>query len=534
MWALAKLDLSPDAAALSSEIAANAAPFVLRSLGGASPQGLANLLWSYSKLPAAPQPVVAALVAKIATELRASLRAEPAAAGAMGGEQQRPAFDAQALSNSVWALAHLKTRGLDLSALGGAAEAFLEAVALAATRALARLQRSLLALPRGASGAPDAGALLAAAEQEFSCQALVNIVWSEAALAGPACAAHPPLAALFAAANAEAAGRLRATAALLRARRPLPHHHGGGGAGFNEQALANVVHAYERAGLLNGDLLGAVFDVAALRLQMGATSGGGMRDGGGRDGSHDGGAGVLSFKPQELCTLLKACHSGAAPPWALLEALFAVLAARPAAVDGWAAAERAELARAVELYQLRQRAEAAAAAARDAAAAAALRAQLEALEQQMRGIQQQQQQAPAVPAFGALGSETSSSMGASPRTPGAGGDGPAAPALAPAAPSPPLPLPLPFASAAAPQPAVCEPGLFEALATSTAGSLWGSGVAAPAASVRADLSGLLPMTPPPGLGGLGPAAAAAAGLPPWAGMARPAGLGAAGGAAGRY
>jgi hypothetical protein len=38
VWALAKLDLSSDEAALSTEIALNAAPFVLRCLNGSSPQ----------------------------------------------------------------------------------------------------------------------------------------------------------------------------------------------------------------------------------------------------------------------------------------------------------------------------------------------------------------------------------------------------------------------------------------------------------------------------------------------------------------
>ena len=38
LWALAKLDLSSDAEALSTEIALNAAPFVLRNLANSSPQ----------------------------------------------------------------------------------------------------------------------------------------------------------------------------------------------------------------------------------------------------------------------------------------------------------------------------------------------------------------------------------------------------------------------------------------------------------------------------------------------------------------
>ena len=117
LWALAKLDLAPaDSAAgggangaggaggassggggcaLSTEIAACAAPLVLRALPTFTPQGLANALWSLSKLPpaAAPPDVVAALAGRIAAELTAALRATPRDAGP---------FDAQALSNSVW------------------------------------------------------------------------------------------------------------------------------------------------------------------------------------------------------------------------------------------------------------------------------------------------------------------------------------------------------------------------------------------------------------------------------------------------
>lgn len=36
--------------------------------------------------------------------------------------------------------------------------------------------------------------------------------------------------------------------------------------GFNEQALSNVVYAYEKAGMLDRELLQWVFSVASLRL----------------------------------------------------------------------------------------------------------------------------------------------------------------------------------------------------------------------------------------------------------------------------
>ncbi|GBF95057.1 hypothetical protein Rsub_07558 [Raphidocelis subcapitata] len=405
VWALAKLDLSSDEAALSNEIALNVAPFVLRSLGSSSPQGLANTLWSYAKLPAPPIDVVAALVARIGGELRSALRS---------GSEARP-FDAQALSNSIWALAHLKSRGMELEAFGSEAVGFLEAVAAAATRMLSRLQQQLLSLPRGGGGAsaPDASQLLAAAEADFSCQALVNIAWALATIAGPACATHAPFRALFAVVNAESIGRLRATAVLLRARAPLPYH--GGGQGFNEQALSNEVYAFDKAGLLQRDLLAAILDVATLRLQLGGGPGGG-------GGSHDGGAG-LSFKPQELVTLLKACHSGVAPPWGFLSALLQLLAHNPAAVDHWSQAERAELQRAYLLYR-QHTAQAAAAAAGagpgaglgGAGGGSALLAQLSMLEaqaqaqaqhaqaqaQQQQQESQQQQQALVAALAGAL------------------------------------------------------------------------------------------------------------------------------------
>lgn len=58
--------------------------------------------------------------------------------------------------------------------------------------------------------------------------------------------------------------RLHATAVVLQAGQPLPYH---GVGGFNEQALSNAVYAFEKAGLLQEDLLTAIFDVSVLRLQ---------------------------------------------------------------------------------------------------------------------------------------------------------------------------------------------------------------------------------------------------------------------------
>ncbi len=77
--------------------------------------------------------------------------------------------------------------------------------------------------------------------------------------------------------------RLHATGNLLRAGRPLPTHASGGG--FNEQALSNVVFAFDKAGLLRKELLEHVFMVAALRLMQ-------------TDGSSQ-----LVFKPQVRCVI---------------------------------------------------------------------------------------------------------------------------------------------------------------------------------------------------------------------------------------
>ncbi len=52
---------------------------------------------------------------------------------------------------------------------------------------------------------------------------------------------------------------------------------------------------------------------------------------------------------QELCTLLKTCHSGIAEPWSFLTALLRVSTHHPAATASWAAAEQAELHRAYQL-----------------------------------------------------------------------------------------------------------------------------------------------------------------------------------------
>eukprot|EP00878_Enallax_costatus_P012598 GHUV01013157.1.p1 GENE.GHUV01013157.1~~GHUV01013157.1.p1 ORF type:complete len:745 (+),score=296.48 GHUV01013157.1:610-2844(+) len=327
-WALAKLDLSNDDSALTTELALTVAPFIIRSLDSSSPQGLANMLWSYAKLPVAPPAVVNALVAKITDQLVL--------------QSQRPdrasTFDAQALSNSIWALAHLKSRGMEVDALRNPAlMRFMNELAAAAAHALARPHATLT--PPGTNSEvrlPEAQRYLALVEREFSCQALVNIAWSFATLLGVACTQQPSIHQLFLLIHSESLVRLRCTALALSSGQNLPYV---GGGGFNEQALSNAVYAFDKVGLLSSELLSAVFEVSALRLQRGSAS------------HHPD---LASFKPQELCTLLKACHANIAPPWVFLGSLLQLLSTHPAMADSWTAQERLELHRACQLYLVHQ------------------------------------------------------------------------------------------------------------------------------------------------------------------------------------
>jgi hypothetical protein len=116
-------------------------------------------------------------------------------------------------------------------------------------------------------------------------QALVNIAWSFATLLGVACCQQPAIHQLFLLIHNESLTRLRCTALTLSSGQSLPYI---GGGGFNEQALSNAVYAFDKSGLLSSELLTAVFEVSALRLQRGGAS-----------HHHE------TFKPQELCTLLK-------------------------------------------------------------------------------------------------------------------------------------------------------------------------------------------------------------------------------------
>jgi hypothetical protein len=217
---------------------------------------------------------------------------------------------------------------------------FMAELARAAGRCLLGPHASLA--PPGRSGGelrlPECQRYLALVEREFSCQALVNIAWSFATLLGPAAPATPAVQQLFLLIHDESITRLRCTAVVLGSGQPLPYV---GGGGFNEQALSNAVYAFDKVGLVSRELLGAVFEVSALRLRRGSMA------------HHPD---LTTFKPQELCTLLKACHShiNIAPPWVFLSSLLRLLGAHPHMADSWTAAERCELQRACQLFAAHQ------------------------------------------------------------------------------------------------------------------------------------------------------------------------------------
>lgn len=79
----------------------------------------------------------------------------------------------QALSNSIWALAHLKSRGMEVDALRHPhLMRFLNELAGAAARALVR-PHATLPPPGSGNGEPrlpDCQRYLALVEREFSCQ----------------------------------------------------------------------------------------------------------------------------------------------------------------------------------------------------------------------------------------------------------------------------------------------------------------------------------------------------------------------------
>ncbi|PNW80658.1 hypothetical protein CHLRE_07g325732v5 [Chlamydomonas reinhardtii] len=309
IWALVKLDLALEVGCIGNEVILSISPLVLRLLGQSSPQGLANLLWAYAKLAEPPIEVIASIMTQM-TDMLAR-------------DQTGNLFDAQALSNSIWAVAHARSKLANFDGVcgpPGAVSAFLVAIAISANTMLKALYTRL--------DLAHLSAFLNNVEHKFSCQALVNIVWSFATILGEECGQHPIIAQLFTNSRKEAIIRLRATYAALQTQQSWVYHLPGG---FNEQALSNVVYAYEKAGLLDRELLQWVFSVATLRLDR-------------RDAPP-------SFKPQELCTLLRAAHLDICEPQPFLAKLARIVQTMPWIVRNWSTSELNELSRALGLLQ---------------------------------------------------------------------------------------------------------------------------------------------------------------------------------------
>lgn len=309
IWALVKLDLAVETGCIGNDVILSISPLVLRLLSQSSPQGLANLLWAYAKLAEPPVEVISAIMAQM-TEM-------------LNRDQSGSLFDAQALSNSIWAVAHARSKLANFDGLcgpPGSVCAFLVAIAVSANTMLKALYSRL--------DLAHLSAFLNTVEHKFSCQALVNIVWSFATILGEECAQHPVIKQLFVNSRKEAIVRLRATYAALQAQQSWVYHMPGG---FNEQALSNVVYAYEKAGMLDRELLQWVFSVASLRLDR-------------RDAPP-------SFKPQELCTLLRAAHLDICEPQAFLSKLARIVQTMPWIVRNWSTSELNELSRALGLLQ---------------------------------------------------------------------------------------------------------------------------------------------------------------------------------------
>lgn len=228
----------------------------------------------------------------------------------------------------MWALAHIRSKegALDTAAgRQGCVKAFLHGVARVAGILLSSLSTRMDVHHLQAS--------MLEAERKFSCQALVNIAWSFASMLGEECSSNAEFRLFFLQIRREAVLRLHATSSGLQLNQVWIHRLAGG---FNEQALSNIVYAFDKADLLDKELLQWVFNVAALRLD---------RIEAGLHGAE------LSFKPQELCTLLRAAHQHIAQPWTFLSKLNSVIQARPHVIAGWTTAELTELQRAFALLR---------------------------------------------------------------------------------------------------------------------------------------------------------------------------------------
>lgn len=333
IWALVKLEVDLEVGSLGYELIRCVSPLVIRFLSSSSSQGLANLLWAYSKMPAPLLEAMMLIVAEMSERLH-DIKAS----------QQ---FDAQALSNSIWALAHVRSKFNDLDAVvggppGGLTTRFMLGIAFSAMNLLRNGAASAVAFASrtfqmGSMVRGDVShlqSIMMESEKRFSCQALVNIAWSFASMLGEDVTKIPAICDLFLCIRSECLIRLNTTLSALSTHQPWILRMQGG---FNEQALSNVVYAFDKAQVLDRELLQLVFDVGTLRLD----SGGDYSNGGLPLGGH--------FKPQELCTLLRAAHMGRAQPWVFLSKLHSVVAAMPQILQGWSPGEHAELDRAFSL-----------------------------------------------------------------------------------------------------------------------------------------------------------------------------------------
>eukprot|EP00195_Chlamydomonas_chlamydogama_P011872 CAMPEP_0202890262 /NCGR_PEP_ID=MMETSP1392-20130828/735_1 /ASSEMBLY_ACC=CAM_ASM_000868 /TAXON_ID=225041 /ORGANISM="Chlamydomonas chlamydogama, Strain SAG 11-48b" /LENGTH=628 /DNA_ID=CAMNT_0049573799 /DNA_START=109 /DNA_END=1995 /DNA_ORIENTATION=+ len=307
IWAIIKLEVATEPGCLGFELVHNVSPLVIHFLPTSSSQGLANLMWAYSKMPIPPTQVMMVITAEMAKRLDQNHVA--------------PEFDAQALSNSVWALAHTRSKLSELDDVAGTPGSvmhFLLGVAACVVRMLGTLRTRVDPMQLQSS--------MLDSERRFSCQALVNIVWSFASMLGDECNKAPIINQMFRTIRHEAILRLRATATALQSNQQWIYRLQGG---FNEQALSNIVYAYDKAEMLDKDLLQWVFTVATFRLEKGN--------------------GMPTFKPQELCTLLRAAQLQISQPWPFLDKLFKIVMGSPHIIESWSKQELSELERAFTL-----------------------------------------------------------------------------------------------------------------------------------------------------------------------------------------
>ncbi|MEW5313950.1 MAG: hypothetical protein WDW38_005480 [Sanguina aurantia] len=313
VWSVVKLELANDPFSLGFELLHSSAPRVILLLPGCSAQGVGNLLWAYSKLEKQPEKVMLALVVHITD----TLVANPAA------------LDAQALSNSVWALAHNECK-LALSidedshttahTYGQKTRNFLNATANGANELLHKLRAH-----RTSNGC---AAVLAQAEHQFSGQALSNIAWSIATLLSDSIDSLPCLAFLMHNIKREALIRLRATTAALNEGTWLYKLPGG----MNEQALSNLAFAFNKTGLLDADLLNALLCVGEQHLLRPDRS-------------------KPAFKPSQLTQLLQVAMSPLAKPQPFLKAVATVLNRHAQLFRYWTTSELQDLESALLLLQ---------------------------------------------------------------------------------------------------------------------------------------------------------------------------------------